>query len=183
MHLTKSQKAPQRVGHGIRWAGPADLDGHVALVAPHVALGTVLPRPFDPLSLLVVPGDAGLDGAVSLTGWGAHVVEVGGLVAARPGCGMGRRLLAAAEEEAVARGHRWVVALTGEPGFFERHGYRAVAGTPWLAARRMLGQANLVPIPSRPGLAAAVEHKGRACISCPRLAGCAQALLVKELGR
>ena len=184
MQLTQTRLARPHRHLGIRGAALTDREAHEAIMAPQIAAGTILARPFVPADVLVAPSEVKpgtLDGAVALGAWSAQVIELGGLVAARQGNGVGRRLLAAAEAEGRARGHRWMVALTGSPGFFEAHGYLGEADTPWLVARREGGHDGVVPIRSNPSLVTAVIHKAKTCAHCPRFAGCQQALLMKDL--
>lgn len=158
----------------IRAATPSDIPAIEALMAPEVAEGTLLPRQVRAGDFLVAELGEALVGAVALAPWSESVAELGSLVAARRGAGLGALLVEAAMDEAYSRGYTTVVALTGIPGFFERRGFGTLAAAPWARAR---GCATL-PVPPR--LDQALGYKARVCAACPRLEGCAQVLLYRS---
>lgn len=159
----------------IRPAVSADRPVIERLMAPEVARGTLLPRAVDPADFLVAEEQGEIVGAVALSAWTESVVELGALVAGPRGRGVGRALVAAALARAQADGFASVVALTGITGFFEAAGFSRMGATPWALAR---GCAAL-PISGR--LDRALAHKAAVCAACPRLEGCAQALLCFDL--
>lgn len=159
----------------IRPAVSRDVPVIEALMAPEIAAGNLLPRAVDPASFLVAVLGGEVVGAVALSPWSAEVAELGSLVSARSGLGIGAALVEAALDAAVARGHSTVVALTGIPAFFLRAGFDEVAATPWARAR---GCATL-PVPTV--LDQAISAKARVCGACPRLRGCGQILLAVTL--
>lgn len=154
----------------IRPAVLADLPELAALLAPEIARGTVLPRELDPADFLVAEERGALVGAVALTPWMGDVIELGALVAAVQGRGIGARLVEAAMARAGERGYGTVVALTGVPGFFERVGFSARAVAPWAVARREKRRPD-------PDIGAAVVYKAGRCAACARLGTCNQVLL------
>lgn len=162
----------------VRDARPEDVRQIEAVMAPAVAAGTVLPRLVRADDFLVAEDPHGqLVGVVALAPWSDDVVELGSLVSALPGRGLGALLVAAAVQEAARRGYSNIVALTGISGFFTRLGFLSVADRPWARAR---GCATL-PVAEFPALSEAVANKARRCAACPRLAGCGQDLLVRRL--
>lgn len=160
----------------IRAAVDGDLPAIDALMAPHVASGLLLPRSAGAAAFLVADGPDGIEGCVAVKPWTADVHELGSLVAARSGAGLGRQLVEAAALRARAEGAELLVALTGSPAFFERCGWRIQTDAPWARARGFVAPAGALP-----ELPAAVQHKSRSCAACPRLAGCSQALLATRL--
>src|SRR4051812_46060100 len=81
------------------------------------------------LSVLAYDDDVLVAGVCGWTWGGCGEVESLWVEPARRGCGLGRRLLAWAEREAVARDCRLMVAFTHQhqaPGFYERCGYELV---------------------------------------------------------
>lgn len=157
----------------LRSALAEDIPAIEALMAPEIALGTLLPRVVRAGDFIVACRGGALVGAVALAPWSHEVAELGSLVALERGQGLGARLVEAAMEEARARGYREVVALTGVGGFFERQGFRSVPSAPWARAR---GCATL-PVSGR--LEAAIAYKARVCAACPRLTCCEQTLLAR----
>lgn len=155
----------------IRPAVLDDLPALAALLAPEIARGTVLPRELDPADFLVAEERGALVGAVALTPWMGDVIELGALVAAVPGQGIGARLVEAAMARAGERGYGTVVALTGVPGFFERVGFSPRAVAPWAVARREKRRR------PDPDIGAAVVYKAGRCAACARLGTCNQVLL------
>jgi N-acetylglutamate synthase-like GNAT family acetyltransferase len=149
-----------------------------ALIARELAAGTVLPRRFVPAEFLVLAGPSGeVLGCASFSRWGPGVVEVGTVIAAHPGGGLGRAVVEAALARVAAGGDDTAVVLTAVPGFFSRLGFTEVPDAPWARARRLpavaLGDA---------ALTRAVSVKARkSCAACPHLAGCTQSLLVYRL--
>lgn len=160
----------------IRPASSADVPAIIALMAPEIASGALLPRVVRPGDFLVAEREGALLGAVALAPWSDEVAELGSLVTGPRGLGLGVALVEAAMAEADARGYATVVALTGIPGFFERRGFGAVAAAPWARAR------GCETLPSPAGLEAAIGYKARVCAACPRLDGCAQSLLCRATG-
>ncbi len=164
----------------IRAARAADALAVEALVEREVHRGTVLPRRFSADAFLVAELDGQVAGTVALTAWSDRVIELGTLIADRSGLGIGRALAEAATRQARERGHDAIVALTSVSGFFERLGFSAVAQTPWAEARRV----STLPTPWLPELGPAVAHKAASsCATCPRLAGCSQALMALRIGQ
>lgn len=161
----------------LRAARAADRPVVEALVAREVAAGAVLPRAFDPAAFLVAERAGRVVGTLGLSAWSPVVVELGTVIAAQPGQGVGRALVSAGLEAAAARGAHWAVVLTGAPGFFARQGFSTLDDPPWARAR------GPVPLPDQAeALTAAVGAKAAAsCRSCPHLAACQQALLARPL--
>jgi N-acetylglutamate synthase-like GNAT family acetyltransferase len=161
-----------------RAAVEADRPFVEALIARELAAGTVLPRRFVPAEFLVLVGaNAEILGCASFARWGPGVVEIGTVIAAHPGGGLGRAVVEAALARVAAGGDDTAVVLTGVPGFFARLGFQAVPDAPWARARRLpavdLGD---------DALARGVAVKARkSCAACPHLAGCSQSLLVYRL--
>lgn len=163
----------------IRPAGPSDRGAIEALLAPEVAAGTLLPRSVDPTEFLVADGgERGLVGAVGLAWWTADVVELGSLVAAVSGEGIGSRLVDAVLDRAAREGARSVVALTALDGWFQRRGFGVHPVAPWALARR---SPVLVPGESLHIDAALGQKATGSCHRCPRLAGCSQHLMVRAV--
>lgn len=155
-----------------RPAREADLAEIAALVAPHVAAGTLLPPVLAARHFVVVEEQGLLLGCVALKAWSGRVVELGSLVAGTPGRGLGRILVEAACARAVAGGFATVVALTGTPAFFLRCGFELQPDSPAAVAREGRTSA---------ALGGALQGKARTCARCPRLARCGQALLSRRL--
>lgn len=145
-----------------------------SLMAPEIAAGTLLPRVVDTSDFLVAELRGEIVGVVGLKPWAAGVVELGSLVSARRGLGLGSALVEAAMIEAGARGYHTVVALTGIDEFFARQGFRALGAAPWAIAR------GCASMPHSPAVDAAIHHKARICAACPRLAACSQSLLARS---
>ena len=148
-----------------------------ALMAPEIAAGNLLPRVVKPEDFLVATHGEDVVGAVGLGAWTDDVAELGSLVSAAPGRGVGVALVEAALAEAGARGYRTVVALTGIPGFFVRQGFDVARATPWARAR------GCETLPVSPTLDRALSAKARICAACPRLAGCQQVLLAVSVAQ
>ena len=163
----------------VRSALAADVPAIEALLAPEVARGTVLPRVVEAAAFLVAVGPSGaIVGCVGLAGWSSEVVELGSLVSALPGQGVGQRLVDAVRVEAARRGASTVVALTGLRRWFERQGFEAHTVAPWQLARSM----PVLLSSETPSLDAAVAHKAAsACAVCPLLARCSQRLMVTRV--
>jgi len=162
----------------VREARGADVPQIVAVMAPAVAEGSVLPREVRAEDFLVAEApDGAIIGVVALSAWSAEVVELGSLVSALPGRGVGGLLVEAAVQEATRRGFSSIVSLTGIGGFFERSRFVQVYDRPWARAR---GCATL-PSQDFPELSEAVGNKARRCAVCPRLANCSQSLLARPL--
>jgi N-acetylglutamate synthase-like GNAT family acetyltransferase len=162
----------------VRDARPEDVRQIEAVMAPEVAAGRVLPRAVRADEFLVAEDPQGrIVGVVALAAWSAAVVELGSLVSAAQGRGLGALLVAAAVQEAARRGYTSIVALTSISGFFARNGFLSVADRPWARARGC----GTLPVADFPELGEAVANKARRCAACPRLAGCGQDLLVRRL--
>lgn len=158
----------------IRPARAGDVPAIEALIAPEIAAGTVLPREIDPSEFLVAEGDGRLLGCVALKAWSADVVELGAMVAAEKGAGIGSLLLMAVVAWAEDRGYDVITALTAVPHFFLGQGFQAVDLTPHALARGPV----VAPEGIGAALATAIGGKARgSCAGCPRLGSCAQALL------
>ena len=157
----------------IRPARTPDAPVIAALMAPEVSAGRLLPRAVDPADFLVAEDELGIAGFVALKALTDAVTELGSLVAVRRGRGVGRRLVDAAMDAASQRGYSAVVALTGEPAFFERVGFAAVHATPWARAR------GCETLPVHGDLDLALGVKSETCGQCDRLSTCSQALLAR----
>ncbi len=164
----------------IRPATLADVRFIDALMAPQVRVGKLLPRAVRPVDFLVACLARRIVGAVGLSGLSANTAELGSLVVAMSGRGIGRALVDAAMAEASARGLGTVVALTDEVGFFERCGFERASDTPWLRARTRLGLASASPLYTADDVSAASEAKSATCAACSRLAACRQSLLIRR---
>ncbi len=162
-----------RGAYPIRPAVPEDRTALAALLAPAVASGAILPTDPDPRKFLVAEGPRGLVGAVALTPWTPEVTELGSLVSAETGCGLGTRLVQAAVSSAAAEGFATVVALTGLGDWFARRGFASTPTPPWALARAPQTQAETLP-----GL---VKKAQQSCRVCPRLASCKQALVARSV--
>lgn len=158
----------------IRPAVFADVPAIHALMAPEITLGNLLPRAVDPADFLVAEEDGELIGTVALSRWSEDVVELGSLVAARRGVGLGAALVEAAALEAERRGYDTVVALTAIADFFEHASFVRLGQTPWARAR------GCETMSEGPALDRAIATKARTCAGCARLAGCSQALLARS---
>lgn len=167
----------------IRPARDADLPALEALLAPEIEAGTVLPVALRSDDFLVAEAGGRLAGAVALRPLAAGTVELGSLVAAERGLGLGTALVEAAMALASDAGADSVVALTSSPDFFMKAGFVAASDRPWIRARRALGIAGPSSLPSPPGVSAASEAKSRTCLACPRLETCTQAFLVRPTAR
>ncbi len=157
----------------IRPAIAADVPAIRALMAPEIARGNLLPRAVDPADFLVAEDDGELVGTVALSPWTEDVVELGSLVSALRGVGLGAALVEAAAEEAGRRGYDVVVALTGIAPFFERAGFERLRAAPWARAR------GCESLSEGPLLDRAIAAKSRRCAGCDRLGACAQTLLAR----
>lgn len=161
----------------IRPAVAGDALSAVRLIRREVARGTVLPHTFHLAEFLVAEEDGVVVGTLSLSSWTAGVIELGTVIAAEPGRGVGQALVAAGLEEARERGAHTAVVLTGVPGWFSRQGFTAIGDTPWARARGLR-----VLQPAQDELGVAVSKKAAAsCRGCARLGGCSQALLTVDL--
>ena len=162
----------------VRPAVEADAAAVVPLIAREVARGTVLPHVFRPEEFLVAEVDGDVVGTLSLAAWTPGVVELGTVIAAVSGQGVGSRLVEAGLRRAAAEGAHTAVVLTGVPGWFASLGFTALGATPWARAR---GLSTIPPIRD-PALDDAISAKSaRSCARCPHLAGCTQALLCFSL--
>jgi len=160
----------------VRPARLADEPAIRDLLAPAVAAGEVLPRAVVAGDFLVAEDPDGIVGAVALTAWTDRVVELGSLVAARKGRGLGARLVQAALDEAARLGFQEVVALTALDKWFARRGFVVEPVAPWSLARStpVLVQP---PLEDSPVLEATAAKARRSCARCPRLARCQQVLM------
>jgi N-acetylglutamate synthase-like GNAT family acetyltransferase len=127
-------RAPRAV-FAVRPARAEDAGAIRAILAPQIAAGTILRRPFAPGGYLVAEDGAGLVGAVAMRPWTSTVVELCGLVSARAGRGIGGALCEAVARRAAREGYGLVAVLTGAPGFFLRRRFQPVAATPQDRAR------------------------------------------------
>ena len=162
----------------VRAARSADVDAIRVLLAPEVEAGTILPRVVRPEDFLVALMDGEIVAVVAMTRWTDEVVELGSLVSARPGLGLGGSLVQAVMEQASLQGFRSVVALTAIDGWFTRLGFRAHPTAPWALASR---QPVLVSsLDDR--LDAAVGWKAATvCAGCARLGRCRQRMVVRAV--
>lgn len=166
----------------IRPARACEVPAIEALVTPEVLAGHVLPRVVCASDFLVAAAPSGdLIGCVALASLDSGVVELGTLVAARRGLGLGRALVEAAVQEARARGVTSIMALTAIPAFFQRLGFVAAAHRPWMVARRALGLRVPVPLQSSDTETRTARAKSRACLGCPRLERCEQVMLIRSV--
>jgi N-acetylglutamate synthase-like GNAT family acetyltransferase len=163
----------------VRAARPGDIPSLEALLAPEVAAGTILPRVVVAEDFLVAElRGAGIVGAVATSMWTEDVVELGSLVSARGGLGIGRMLVEAVMQRAALAGFRSVVALTGLNDWFGRLGFVSHPTRPWALARRQ----PVLLTSCEPHVDAAVGWKASTvCSGCSRLSGCSQALMVRAV--
>jgi len=163
----------------IRPATAGDVVAIQRAMAPHLSTGALLPRRVTPHRFTIAEDHQGhLLGAVALEPWSVGVVELGSLVATRPGRGVGRALTRAATDLAARRGFQQIVALTHLVGFFGRSGFATSPTAPWAFARRAGAQAE---DEAPTALVDAIAHKSLACAGCARLQGCQQTLMVRQL--
>jgi amino-acid N-acetyltransferase len=148
----------------IRPARAADAEAIDALISTHATDGTVLPRALEEIrgaaDHFLVAVDAGrITGCVALECYGGALAEIRSLVVAEDarGTGLGGKLLHAATQRAKEGGIIRLLAVTGTPGFFERHGFSRVSG----------------------GIPA--EKAARDCSRCAKAAGCRLAALALHL--
>lgn len=130
----QSRVAPEKLpaaAVGIRTATPADAERISGIIAPWAAAGVMLPKSPELLreqagGWQVAVLDGRVVGSVGLRPVNASTVEVVGLAVADGlrGRGVGALLLDGALQRAAADGWRRVFALTLEPGFFGRFGFR-----------------------------------------------------------
>ena len=121
--------------HAIRAACPADVTDILALISPHVAAGTLLPRSADQILstldqwVVVERPDGILVGCGSLVRYNGALAELRSLVVARPyhGHGIGREIVVALLERARALGVHTVFTLTRVEAFFARLGFAPAA--------------------------------------------------------
>ncbi|MCB9727746.1 MAG: GNAT family N-acetyltransferase [Deltaproteobacteria bacterium] len=164
----------------VRAARSADIRAIEALMAPEVRAGKLLPRRVRAEDFLVACAGRRLVGAVGVSAVTGHTAELGSLVVARRGLGIGRALVEAAMAEASARGLDTVIALSDAPEFFERCGFERAADTPWLRARAAIGLGAAVALHTDADLGAASSARSQVCAACDRLAACRQSLLVRR---
>ena len=117
---------------------------------------------------------------MALTHQSSQVVELGSLVSKRRGMGLGRHLVEAAIERATDAGYDTVMALSAIPEFFKTTGFTAASHAPWIAARQALDMPHPHPLNPAPDAVLAATAKAPTCRSCPRLATCAQTLLIRR---
>jgi N-acetylglutamate synthase-like GNAT family acetyltransferase len=160
----------------IRQAVATDRRAVVALVDREVRAGTVLPRPFIPEHFVVAESGRRIMGTLATTRWADGVVELGTVISAERGHGVGARLVRAGLERARDAGGRWAVVLTGVPDFFSRQGFTVSSDTPWARAR------GPVLALDEHDVAVAIGAKAESsCRSCPYLATCQQVMMVRRL--
>ena len=166
----------------IRKARFSDVPAIEQLIARETELGTLRPRFVLPAAFLVADGPGGtIAGIVAVDRLTSKVCELGSLVAAEPGHGVGSLLVQSALLWAEERGFESIVALTGAQGFFDRFGFRASADTPWARALKASGRPAPTPLTTSPRLAAAATVRARTCLSCERLGACGQSFLVRSI--
>lgn len=159
----------------VRAALAADVDAIRDLLAPEVEAGTILPRVVRPEDFLVALLDGEIVAAVAMTRWTDDVVELGSLVSARPGLGLGRAMVQAVLKKAALEQFRRVVALTAIDGWFTRLGFRAHPTAPWALA----SDRPVLVTASDDCLDAAVGWKASTvCAGCARLGRCRQHMVV-----
>ncbi|HZM69767.1 MAG TPA: GNAT family N-acetyltransferase [Candidatus Cryosericum sp.] len=150
-----------------RPATPNDVERMLALMAPHVAAGDLLPRTPEDVrerlhEFLLLEGNGTerrLVGVGALHRYDAEMAEIRSL-AVDPGWtgqGCGRFLASGLIEKARAEGHERLIALTRRPAFFERLGF------------------------SRTHLDALPEKVTRDCILCPRRLCCDETAMLLRL--
>jgi len=150
-----------------RPATPKDVERMLALMAPHVAAGDLLPRTPEDVrerlhEFLLLEGNGTerrLVGVGALHRYDAEMAEIRSL-AVDPGWtgqGCGRFLASGLIEKARAEGHERLIALTRRPAFFERLGF------------------------SRTHLDALPEKVTRDCILCPRRLCCDETAMLLRL--
>jgi len=117
----------------VRPGVPADADSIIALLAEHARKGKLLPRTrqevIDNIDLFRVAENEGrVIGCGALEIFTTELAEVRSLAVADSfkTLGIGRQLVEQLAGDARARGHRKLMALTYEPGFFHRLGFETV---------------------------------------------------------
>jgi len=150
-----------------RPATPKDVERMLALMAPHVAAGDLLPRTPEDVrerlhEFLLLEGNGTerrLVGVGALHRYDAEMAEIRSLAVdpAWTGQGCGRFLASGLIEKARAEGHERLIALTRRPAFFERLGF------------------------SRTHLDALPEKVTRDCILCPRRLCCDETAMLLRL--
>ncbi len=173
----------------VRPARPHEAEAIHDVMAPEVAAGTVLPREVRTEDFWVASRPNGeIIGVVALSAWSNRVVELGSLVSARPGAGVGQALVDAVLEAAARQGFEEVVALTSIDQWFERIGFSRHRRAPWQAAQAETSPLSLVdhrqaaPETRDAVLHEAVDNKSRmSCRGCPRLSACRQHLMVRSV--
>ena len=150
-----------------RPATPKDVERMLALMAPHVAAGDLLPRTPEDVrerlhEFLLLEGngtEGRLVGVGALHRYDTEMAEIRSLAVdpAWTGQGCGRFLASGLIEKARAEGHERLIALTRRPAFFERLGF------------------------SRTHLDALPEKVTRDCILCPRRLCCDETAMLLRL--
>ena len=148
----------------VRRGSPGDAPGIAGLIAPFARAGPMLPKSVDDLEATASDYVVALRGGVVVASAGLrrvddHTVEIVG-VAVHPteqGTGLGRRLVEIEIARALAAGYLRLFALTLEPGFFTRLGFRE-------------GRVHEVP-----------EKIRLDCVHCPRRVGCAERMMIREV--
>ena len=147
----------------LRRARTSDARAVADLIAPWAAAGVMLPKTPRQLrdaadDTIVAERGGEVVGSVGLRRIDDVTAEVVGLVVsdAAQGTGTGGRLLDAVLDEAAARGHTRIFALTLQPGFFARAGFRE-------------GRVTEVP-----------EKIRLDCARCPRRVGCRERMMILE---
>ena len=117
----------------VRAACDADADPIYHLVSGHLAEGRLLPRSRDEISsrisrFLVAVAGGRIAGCADLAPLSRRVAEVRSLVVddGARSCGIGRRLVRALEERALAKGFETLTAFTHTPGYFVQLGFSIV---------------------------------------------------------
>jgi N-acetylglutamate synthase-like GNAT family acetyltransferase len=150
-----------------RPAAPADIEGMLALMAPHVAAGNLLPRTPEEVrarlhEFLLLEGhgtERRLVGCGALHRYDAEMAEIRSLAvdAGWTGKGYGRLLASGLIEKARSEGHDRLIALTRRPAFFESLGF------------------------ARTHLDALPEKVTRDCVLCPRRLCCDETAMLLRL--
>ncbi len=152
----------------IRKAQAGDAESIYRLLEPLAAQGEVLPRSREDIlkychCFQVAASDPALEnkcvGCVALHPYGGGLYEVRSLAVSQRhrGAGLGKTLVEAAVQEAMARGAHRLFALTRRPGFFEKVGF------------------------TRTAKSAFPQKVWRDCVQCARREQCDEIALVREV--
>lgn len=148
----------------LRRATPGDADIVFELLDGYAKQGLVLPRTRTHVAgmiedFLVAWDGVDIVGCAALRRYSPLLAEVGGLAVARHwhGHGIGRLLVEALVEEAIARDRTRIFALTLQPAFFHKLGFRTT---------------NITEFP---------EKIARDCSTCARRERCPEICVVRDL--